>query len=108
MATTMLENYSFMYNRVGDNGETDFPIITMFLKEVEAHSKEAYDFLTEGYDIANFKEYIKLKGKNSDEITKIVFGLNDYSVYFQHAFVKVLNETDERKKKIMLRGMLGM
>lgn len=108
MAIAMPENYSFMYNRIDERNNIDLPILSEFLKEVEKISKEAYNFLTEGYDIINFKEYIKLKGKSTNDVVAITYNLKSYSTFIQYAFMKLFDEKDEKKKKIMLKGLLGI
>ena len=102
-----INNYKKMYKAYTPYIE-EFPILTSFLKEVKQISNEAYDYLTEGHDIINLKEYLSFVGKQSNEITNELIALKTYSVFIEHAFIKLLHEPNIDKRYIMLRGLVGM
>ena len=101
-------NYIGMYNFYCKPKLQKLSIIMTFFREVKENSKNAYECISEGHDIANIVEYMELKGKNPFEIANTIFTMSEYSIYIKHAFLRIIDETDEEKKYVMLRGLIGM
>ena len=108
VANTMIKHYSALYTSWTSEDANNFPIITQFFGELKNYSEEAYAFMTEGYDLANIKEYLLFDKKGEFEIMLTLFGINEYVIYLRHALLKIFDESDEAKKRSMLRGLLGM
>lgn len=100
--------YSSACNFYINNVTVQMPIINEFFRVVRDVSEEAYQFMTEGHDVLNFKEYIASHERKISNVSGEVFRLSNYSEFLAHTILKILDEPDERKKRLMIRGFIGM
>ena len=101
-------NYIGMYNIYCRHKMQTLTIIMTFFREVKENSEIAYECISEGHDIANIVEYMELKEKTPFEIANTIFNMSEYATYIKHAFLRIVDEPDEEKKYVMLRGLIGM
>lgn len=105
---TSLNQYTNIYDLLCKENINKLPILTSFFNDLETFSKEAYDFLTEGYDMANLIDYLRLENKDTSEIFDIIIGITEYSIYMRHAILKICKEKSVAKRRMMIRGLVGM
>lgn len=86
----------------------ELPILSNFFGEIKDFSCEAYQYITDGYDILNLKEFLLCKDKEWKEASDIIWGIYKYSKYISYAIEKLLKEKDWEKQIIMLKGLTGV
>ena len=102
------ENFSSLYDAfIDDNIKVPVEIIKFFAR-VKDVSKEAYDFLTGGHDIGDLKNYLKNNNSYKENRFDNHKDLIDFLRHIRYMFSRIVNESDEEKKKKILRGLLGM
>ena len=82
--------------------------IVEFFKGIKKVSEKAYIFATDGHDILNLKKYFKFEDVDSSMRFEKCKEFIDFSRHIRYVFKKMLNESEEKKKKIMLKGILGI
>lgn len=108
IATRHFGDYIVAYDHYAKNENTDFVTLNKFLEAVKSVSQEAYESITEGHDIINFITYISFHKRKVESVDREVIRLTKFVSYFAHAILRILNEPNEDKKQIMLRGLIGM
>ena len=103
--------YNSLYNLHLKHIEKDFivpqEIINLF-KDIKNISQDAYYFLTDGFEIINLVDFLKLEYLDDSVKAKVYIDFIEYTRYLRYIFKRIINENDEEKKKIMLRGILGI
>ena len=99
-----LEIYKLQARRL----HIDLPILSKFFEDIKGYSKEAYECITEGYDILNLKEFLICENITQSEAFDVIRGICKYSKYITYAIEKLFKEQNEDKQIIMLRGLIGM
>lgn len=103
-----LDKYEAVYDNASLSGIKNIPNIAEFFKSIKTISKEAYEFITDGYDMEDLRTFLALRNKYMNDVVDTVFGFLNYSRYISYAFMKVLKEENEDKKRNLLKGMLGL
>ena len=91
--------------------EERFPKITLlteFFNKVKETDVEVYNYLTEGHDMLNLKEYMAFDNLSVPKLLEKLNEFNEYLIYLTHMFKKFLNTEDEAKKLATLHYMLGL
>jgi len=99
--------YRSMYKAQIKDSPMDLPILYKFFSDIKTFSEEAYQFITEGYDILNLKEFLACENLSLRETSEVIWGVYSYSKYIAYALEKLLNEENFEKQRIMLRGLTG-
>lgn len=86
----------------------EFPVLYKFIWAVKNVSKEAYEYMMEGHDLLNIRRYLMLYEGNESAIIAKAAQVYEFCECFEHSILKLINETDETKKLLMLRGLIGM
>ena len=84
------------------------PILQDFFEKLKYASKEDYEFFAEGHDLVNLDSYLSFDGKGSFEVATSLCEFKNYVQYLCHGFKKMLNQTDEKKKRVIFRGLIGL
>ena len=99
--------YRSMYKAQIKDSPMDLPMLYKFFSDIKEFSEEAYQFITEGYDILNLKEFLACEDLSLGETSEVIWGIYSYSRYITYAIERLLNEEDFEKQCIMLRGLAG-
>ncbi len=102
------KNYATIYNNYIEKDADKLSLLSNFLMDVKNISPAAYEFLCEGYDIINLKALLNFKDKTEQEIINLLFELKSFSIFIEHAFMKILKETDVNRKLRILCGLMGL
>lgn len=86
----------------------ELPMIFEFLGVVKHVSEEAYQFLTEGHDLLNLRYYLAFHKRNVSNVLKKAHELSSFCEFFEHSILKLVREPNEEKKRLMIRGLVGM
>lgn len=86
----------------------DLPILARFFEDIKEFSKEAYDFICDGYDIANLKDFFIKKIEDQTFTHNFIWGFDQYVNYITYSIFKILKTNNIQKQYVMIRGMVGM
>ena len=107
LVNALFPKHSELYKLQVSEIYIDLPILCKFFEDIKEYSKEAYEFITEGYDILNLKEFLICEKLSYRETSDTIWGIYSYSKYITYAIEKILKEKDTEKQLIMLRGLTG-
>lgn len=95
-----------LYNCMSYIDESKFKNFHKFLNILKSIDKASYNSFTESHDIANLKEYLSLKEKSVAQGFTILSDLVEYSQFISHLILRVYDEKNEEKQKMLLSSLM--
>lgn len=100
--------YSASYVVFCNKDNKDIPLLTELFTQIKLVCEQAYINITEGHDIINLKKYVMCEDKSKECIVNTVCNFKNYSIFLKHYITKILNETNEDKKRVLFKGLIGI